>query len=230
MDAHRFDQLTRQFRNVASVIPRRRFLQGASALGMVLGSTIVLSGETAAKMRCRKNGNRCKKRTKKCKTRYCLRTPFTVEARWSNVETDHDTYLFVPNDAGADLPFPYIKFRCSSQDTDDGTLYPFAFVSGDAQGPGDEITTIRQLLPGTYEYWILLYAPSPAGDLTVNLRNANGREMRSWTSPANSSLETVGWHVFDLDGATRNIASVNETIDDSLPFGAHDPNTDVCPD
>jgi hypothetical protein len=231
MDAHRFDQLTRQFTNVASVIPRRRFLQDASALGMVFGSTVVLSAETAAKMRCRKNGNRCKKkRGKTCKAKFCLKTPFTIAARWTNEETDHDTYLFVPNDVGADLPSPYIEFRCSSEDTDGGSLYPFAFVSGDAQGPGNEITTITRLLPGRYEYWILLYGPSPTGDLTVDLRNANGRIMRSWSSPPNSSLETVGWHVFDLDGGTRKITSINETIDDSLPFGAHDPNRDVCPD
>lgn len=230
MESLRFDRHTRRWGRLALWLSRRRILRGAGALGAVLCGATQFSGATAARRRCRTNGNTCRKKSKKCKPKFCLKTPFTIEARWTNQETDHDTYLFVPNDIGANLPSPYIEFRCSSDDTDGGALYPFAFVSGDAQGPGDEITTITRLLPGRYEYWILLYGPSPAADLTVNLRNANGRVLRSWSSPPNPSLETVGWHVFDLDGGTRQITAIDETIDALLPFGAHDPNTDVCPD
>ena len=205
-------------------------MRGASALGVALYGASKLHGAVAAKPRCRKNGSRCRKKEKKRRAKHCLKTPFTIEARWSNPETDHDTYLFVPNNVGANLPAPYIEFRCSSDATNAGALYPFAFVNQDAQGPGDEITTIAQLLPGAYKCWVLLYGPSPVGDLTVSLRNATGRVMRSWTSPENPSLPTLGWHVFDIDGATRVITSIDELIDDTLPNGAHDPNTEVCPD
>ncbi|MGH2616737.1 MAG: hypothetical protein ACRDJC_16000 [Thermomicrobiales bacterium] len=230
MAAQHLDRLTRYIDSFAAFTPRRTLLHGASALAAALGAAALSPGEVEARIRCRKSGSRCKKKSKRCRARNCLKTPFTIEARWTNPETDHDTYLFVPNDVGAHEPSPYIEFRCSSEDTNGGALYPFAFVSGDAQGPGDEITTVAQLLAGTYEYWILLYPQSPDGDLTIDLRNATGRIMRSWISPPNLSLDTIGWHIFDIDGSTRDITSIDALIDDTLPNGAHDPNRDACPD
>ena len=176
---------------------------------------------------CLSNGSQCKKASKHCAAKNCLATPFTIEARWSNPATDHDTFLFVPNDLGAGLPFPFIDFLCHS-DSGTGMHYPFAFVSQDARGPGDEVTTITLLLDGTYEYWMELAGASPAEDLTVTLRNANGRALRSWTSPENATADQRGWHVFNIQGSTGSIISFDDLINDDLPTGAHDPNTDVC--
>ena len=137
----------------------------------------------------------------------------------------------MPNEEGASLPAPYIDYTCNPVDSpcaDD--VYPFICVSQDATGPGDEVTTVRSLIPGTYEYWIELYQSSPEGDLEVTLRNKGGNFIRSWISPANpNAASQIGWHVFDINGKTRSILSVDETIADSMPSGAHDPNTDVCP-
>jgi len=143
--------------------------------------------------------------------------------------------VFVPKKSADSPASPYIDERCnpaSSSCQDD--VYPFICVSKDAKTAGDEITTVRQLLNGRYEYWIELMTESPAGDVTVTLKNTSGAAVRSWSSPANTNLDggiELGWHVFDLDGATGNVTSVDETtdIDDYLPNSGHDPNDNVCP-
>ena len=179
---------------------------------------------------CLANGKLCTKASTTCKPKNCLSTPFTIEARWNNPDTDHDTYFFVPNQSGATLPSPFIDYSCNPVDSDcENDVYPFICVSKDATGPGDEITTVRRLIAGKCEYWIELHEPSPAGDLTVTLRDKSGRVVRSWISPANPSPDDeIGWHVFDIDGSTGSIASVNQTVNSELPE-AHTPNTDVCP-
>jgi hypothetical protein len=73
-----------------------------------------------------------------------------------------------------------------------------------------------------------LAGASPDEDLTVTLRNANGRALRSWTSPENATADQRGWHVFNIQGSTGSIISFDDLINDDLPTGAHDPNTDVC--
>jgi hypothetical protein len=177
---------------------------------------------------CLSNGSHCKKAGKKCKAKNCLATPFTIEARWSNAASDHDTYLFVPNDIGRDLPSPYIDANCQS-DTGEALRYPFAFVSQEAEGPGDEVTTIAFLLDGTYEYWIKLEESTAAGDLTVILRNASGRVLRIWSSPENAVPDDRGWHVFNIQGQTKSITSIDDVINGKPPGSVHDPYTDVCP-
>jgi hypothetical protein len=97
-------------------------------------------------------------------------------------------------------------------------------------GPGDEITTVRRFLAGRYEYWVELAEGAPAGDLKVLLRNANGRVIRSWSSPKNPyPSDEPGWHVFDIDGATRGITSINALTDHEWPWTGHNPFTSVCP-
>jgi len=193
---------------------------------------------------CREDGSACTKKSEKCKPSLCqsasplplplptVLTSFTVEARWTNTYTDHDTFLFVPNEAGSTLPSPYIDYSCNPADSprcaDD--VYPFTCVSQDATGPGDEVTTVRKLLAGRYEYWIELYDTAPAGDVVVNLRDTSGTILHSWSSPANlSTNDAIGWHVFDLDGGTGIVASVDQPIDTLLPRGAHIPFSNVCP-
>jgi hypothetical protein len=102
-------------------------------------------------------------------------------------------------------------------------------VNKDAGGPGDEITTLTRLLAGMYEYWIELDHPAPAGDLTVDVRTANGRVLRSWSSPANPAFPQKGWHVFDIQGSARSLASVDQLTTEDLPGAAHAANEDVCP-
>jgi hypothetical protein len=243
MDSHRFDQLARRLASVFTATQRRTLLQGAAALGAALTGASVWSDETESRKKrkrrkrknkkrlCRKNGTTCNKKSKKCKANHCLNTPFTIEALWTNVITDHDTFVFVPNEAGVTLPSPWITSSCNPASSNcELDLYPFICVSEDAQGPGDEVTTVRQLIPGTYEYWVELYTPSPAADLTVTLRRSNGKVVQSWSSPENGEGNPEsGWHVFNIDGQTKSITSIDQLIDDILPDGAHTPNTNVCP-
>ena len=134
--------------------------------------------------------------------------------------------FFVPNDLGAGLPFPFIDFLCHS-DSGTGMHYPFAFVSQDARGPGDEVTTITLLLNGTYEYWMELAGASPAeiyGDAAQRERPCPAL----LDQPGASTADQRGWHVFNIQGSTGSIISFDDLINDDLPTGAHDPNTDVC--
>src|SRR4051812_21840583 len=98
MAGSRFDGLT-----------RRRFGLGAACVAVTsifdLGQTELVED----KRLCRKNGGKCKKKGGKCKAQFCLAAPFTIEARWSNAASDHDTFLFVPNEEGNDDPFPHIS-------------------------------------------------------------------------------------------------------------------------
>jgi hypothetical protein len=244
IDSHRFDQLARHLASVSASTPRRTLLRSAATLGAALSGSALWSHAADARKRnkkknkrkkkkglCRTNGSTCTRKSKKCQAQNCLNTPFTIEAVWTNVNSDHDTFVFVPNEAGESFPSPAIDFGCNPEESAcELDIYPFICVSQDARGPGDEVTTVRQLIPGTYEYWIELDDLSPAGDLTVTLRNANGRILRTWTSPENPNVNTqVGWHVFDINGQTKLITSIDQVIDDGLPDGAHDPNTDVCP-
>ena len=109
-------------------------------------------------------------------------------------------------------------------------VYPFAFMSGDAQGPGDEVATVERLLAGRYEFWTRVHGPADPGDLTVRLRDANGKVIGTWESPSNpsSTNELVGWHVFDINGATRSVTVFDDAGAD--PFDdAHPENTNACP-
>ncbi len=230
--------LTRLRRDGAS---RRGLLRGAAAAAFGLAGARFpgLAAARNKKKRSRKkrngdlclnNGSRCRTKGGSCQAGNCLQAPFTIAARWNNASTDHDTYLFVPNAPGATLPSPFIDIFCNSADTGGGGLYPFAFVSQDATGPGDEVTTVASLLNGRYEYWIELAGSAPAGDLTVELRNRNGQVVRSWISPANSTSSDFGWHVFDIQGSTRSITSIDSPglPIGSLPKAAHDPASNVC--
>ena len=155
--------------------------------------------------------------------------PFTIEANWDTLK-DHETFVFVPNKEGeGSPPFRFIDRGCRAAESLCETEYPFACVSRDAPGPGDEVTTVLQLLDGTYEYWIELKGQSNAGDLTVLLRGAGGAVVASWTSPANSGDPSLGWHVFNVDGATGVVTSIDVLGNNALPTVAHSDNLNVCP-
>ena len=64
--------------------------------------------------------------------------------------------------------------------------------------------------------------------MEIVLKDKGGRVMRTWSNPANPGSEN-GWHVFDIDGKTGAITSIDELIDGGVPEGAHDPSTEVCP-
>ena len=75
--------------------------------------------------------------------------PLTIEAVWAS-DRDHDTYLFIPNEAGSTLPAPWINYYCFPENSGcEDNVYPFACVSQDATGPGDEITTVRRPRPAS---------------------------------------------------------------------------------
>lgn len=227
MNPNRFDRLSR---TLGTATDRRTLLQGTAAFTAAVVGGAVLADVAEAKALCRKNGSRCKKKSKRCQAKYCVKTPFTIEARWSNPTSDHDTILFVPNKEGSNLSSPFIAQSCSGASSNCVNEYPFACVSQDAQGPGDEITTVLRLLGGTYEYWIRLAKGAPGGDVEVTLRNAGGRVIRSWSSPENpESQKRFGWHVFDLARNDRSISSVDERIDHEWPWAGHSPGFNICP-
>lgn len=241
MDELRFDRLTRRVVGMTS----RRTLLGSAAVAGWAGLEAVTDqaqakgkkggndrgkGTGKDKALCRANGSSCKKKNNTCAAANCLKAPLTIEALWST-DSDHDTYLFVPAENGSSDPFPYVDYTCTPEDSDcDAKSYPFVCVSEDATGPGDEITTVRKLFSGKYEYWIELDSGIPAGELNVILRNANGRVVRSWRNPAAPGNDQLGWHVFDLVVSAKKttVVSIDTVIGDSLPEGAYPENTFVC--
>jgi hypothetical protein len=237
MDELTFDDITRTLVNEQ---PRRTVLwrvlvSGIGSLAAAsLGGT-ALPDAAAAKRLCRKNGSRCKQKGKGCKAKFCrpeaagLRTPFTIEARWGgDASFDHDSYFLVPNAEGNTDPFPFVGYWCrTGQTACDSDVYPYVCVDDDI---GEEVVTVRRLLPGVYEYWLEV-EPGGSEDVTVLLRNADGRVLRSWAMPPNpfSTPEENGWHVFDLDGSTGHITTVDQFFA-KRPPGLFTDLTDVCAD
>jgi hypothetical protein len=157
--------------------------------------------------------------------------PFSIEAVWTTA-MNHDSYLFVPKETPDSNSSSFIAWDCYPANSNcDEDVYPFACGSPDVNpGPGAEVITVRKLLNGRYEYWVELDHPSPAEGVTVTLIDDGGSVVRSWSSPINLSLTLeIGWHVFDIDGATGQVTSVDETTNDTFPFGAPLPVADVCP-
>jgi hypothetical protein len=236
MRAHRFDRLTRSW---TTFVSRRAMVGGLAAAGLLPTTESVLAAKNRARkgkkrtILCRRDGASCKRESNRCKSKFCLTTPFTIEARWSSTGQDHDAVLFVPKAPGDDNPppSPYIAMDCLASDTNNGALYPFAFFDGDLQaGPGAETGTVRRLLAEKYEFWVRIDGPALAGDLTVRLRHGNGKLVSAWKSPPNpSSADLLGWHVFDINGARRSITVVDEAGIDLLE-DEHPETTFVCPD
>lgn len=235
MDPNQFDRFTR---SILGTWSRRGVGRALAGLTLSAAAPPLLSiANAGAKKKkrskpskgnlCSSNGSHCKKKGKTCNAGNCLQTPFTIQAHWVNPNTDHDTYMFVPNEPGAALPFPYLDYSCRSSDAGAGFVYPFAYVDKDATGPGDEVTTVAFLLDGKTEYWIELAGDSPVGDLTVTLRNKNGNVVRSWSSPENGSTQS-GWHVFDIQGERKSVTSIDQPVSGPLASGAHASNTKVC--
>jgi hypothetical protein len=234
MDTVRFDALTRGLFADPSRRGMLRTLFGSVVAFAILGLSgldVAMAKNKKKKKKkckgcCRNDGSPCAKKSAKCKAQFCLNAPFTIEANWI-VDADHDAVLFVPPENETTGPFPFIFFDCTAADSTCESGYPFACMSGDETNSGSEIATVFQLLPGTYEYFNELDV-ALAGELTIVLKDNGGRIMREWTNPANADNDR-GWHVFDIDGATGRITSIDELIDGGVPQGAHDPSTEVCP-
>lgn len=222
-----------------SGMPSRRDVLGAlAAAGLGWG----LSGPGGAAAReprrgkkrkrglCRPNGSPCARPGKRCKKRHCLRAPFTIEATWTQ-QADQEVYLFVPPRDGATGPGPHVYSFCNPGNSRCEEAYPFACVNVDST-TGPEITTIHRLLPGNYEFWVELFGGTPAGEVTVVLRDNGGRVARRWANPANPSpTKQAGWHVFDVDGRDGRVTPIDALIEPKigLPDDAYTPHTLVCP-
>jgi hypothetical protein len=219
---------------------RRNVLRGLAGAGLGLGfarlpDLVEAKKKHKRKKRRRKNrgrtgplctslGEPCSTPGTQCQERFCLQAPLTIAAIWQKSGANHDTWLFVPPRDGATSPSPQIDYDCNQSNSPCAEAYPFACVSRDAQGPGDEVTTIFERLPGSYEYWMVLEV-APADELTVVLTNRDGRVVRTWSSPAVTSPLNGAWHVFDLDGETGRVRSVDAPLG-RLP----NPVTNVCPE
>ncbi|MGH2615126.1 MAG: hypothetical protein ACRDJC_07800 [Thermomicrobiales bacterium] len=159
--------------------------------------------------------------------------PVHLEASWTQT-ADHESYLFVPPRNATTGPAPHIFALCNPGNSRCAAAYPFACVNADIT-IGAEVTTIHQLLPGTYEYWVELDSEpnNPDGEVTVALKDKTGRVMRRWTRRADpTGISGLGWHVFDVDGRSGRVTGIDAVRTDApldLPTGAHDPTTSVCP-
>lgn len=232
MDQHQFVTVARSLTGLPS---RRHLLHGLAGAGLVLGVARWPEAAEAKKKRrpkrrtglCRKNGSACARPGKTCQQRYCLNAPFTIEASWPE-QAGNAIVLFLPPQNATTGPAPYIHDGCKPDEYDCEGTYPFACLDGDAQSAGDEITTIHRLLPGRYEYWVDLYAPSPAGVVTVAIEAANGRDVRAWTNPSTAALDSSAWRVFDVDGGDGRVIPVDALAEGPMPDAAHDPSTSLC--
>lgn len=234
MDQKHFDIL---IRSVCGLRSRRTVLGGLVGAGAGWGLARLPELAAAKKKRspkrtnglCRQNGSRCTKRRKQCRKEYCLRAPFTIEAKWTQT-ADHESYLFVPAQDATSGPFPFIDSVCNPDRMPCAGAFPFACVDHDEQQAGAETTTIHTLLKGTYEYWIELFSTTPADELTIVLKDGAGRVVRQWANPANPADKRVGWHVFNIDGNGGHVTSIDTLTDTRPPNAAHDPNTYLCPE
>jgi hypothetical protein len=160
-----------------------------------------------------------------------VQPPFTIEqhraAFLANV--DFGVTLFVPNAPGATFPHPWVDATCESDDTLDGVQYPFLFVSRNGPSGDERNTTVRHLLPGRYEYIVSLESQATnANEVLVLLRDASGVVVQWWGNPTKAQNGPGVWHVFDLEGATGRVVTINQSRV-VLFDAAHLPETDVCP-
>jgi hypothetical protein len=200
---------------------RRRF-------GMSIGVAALLvaaAGETEARKRKRRKRKAGRQGDDRC--RECLVAPFTVTATWPD-DKDHDTYLFVPPRDDASGPSRYTDYTCRPDNSLCASVHPFTCFTA-LTTPKGELTTVSQLFAGTYEYWIELDDGAPAaGEVTIVARNGDGHVLGQWSSPAGQAAQRIGWHVFDIDGGSGRITSVDTVVAARLPAAAHDPATKVC--
>jgi hypothetical protein len=128
------------------------------------------------------------------------------------------------------IPAHTLHSTCTQADSLCEEKYPFACFDNDETQAGDEVTTIYELLPGKYEYVVGLVTATPAGAVIVVLKDADGRIVRRWASPANPTQIQAAWHVFDIDGRDGRITAIDALIDGRTPQNVHEPDTNVCPD
>jgi hypothetical protein len=232
MDQHRVAIVVR----LLSAVPSRRdLLRGLAGTGLGWGAAwLAAGGEAKRKGKpkpslCKRDGTRCRREGNGCKAKFCLTAPFTIEARWA-IDNDHDTFLYLPPQNASTGPAPYINHYCNSTETTcpNRDTYPFACLNQDERFDGSEITMISKLLEGRYEYWFELQEHTAAGDVTVLLRDRDGRLVRKWSSPFNPSHEDESWHVFDIDGKHGSVTAIDKLIDGE-GYDVHGPSTDVCP-
>jgi hypothetical protein len=194
---------------------RRGVLRGLAAAGLALRQARLPGGAAAKKKRkkkrrkdkdqgptgplCTSLGEACAAPGIDCQERFCLQDSFIIEAIWAESGSNHQTTLFVPLADGRTGPFPFINYDCRPDTSACAVEYPFACVDRNATGPGHEVTTVYDRLPGAYEYWIGLDSPAPAGELTIVLSDRSDRVVRAWANPASTTMGFVGWHVFDVD-------------------------------
>jgi hypothetical protein len=205
----------------------------AAILGGVPGTLVAAKHKKPkkpGKALCRPNGAPCSHKKGTCSRGNCLQDGFTAEATFSG-DFIYEAYLFVPplpgsGATGTFISSAYGDMPCTADASDcEDNVYPFACTSQDEQYFGPIGTSVRQYLKGTYQYWVYVVNSSAAGAVAVTLRNTSNGVVRTWSSPANPNDYYIGWHVFDVDGSTGAVTSV----DRAPTFGLPPLTTDVCP-
>ncbi len=137
--------------------------------------------------------------------------PVTVTLTWGRDPDDLDAHMWTPNIGGTNYHIYYMN---------EGNLSTAPYCSldvDDVSSYGPEHMLMSQTEPGTYVFAVHHYY----GDSTITTSGAKvqvyrqGQPVQSFDVPTGLSGDEWWWHVFEMDGTTRALTTLN--VIDSLP-------------
>ncbi|MCF7859753.1 MAG: carboxypeptidase regulatory-like domain-containing protein [Candidatus Cloacimonetes bacterium] len=134
---------------------------------------------------------------------------YRVILTWGQYPTDLDSHLFTPIIFGNNYHVYY---------SDEGDLSnpPYASLDvDDITSYGPETVTISQVFSGIYNYSVYNFSKDAHltnSSASVSLYGENGF-IRSWSVPLSGNGEW--WNVFEINGATGQITTINQIIDNA---------------
>jgi hypothetical protein len=148
---------------------------------------------------------------------------FRIVLSWGDKPEDLDSHLWLPESEAFEVYF-----------ANEGHLNacPFAQLDvDDITSFGPETVTIAQRFDGTYRYAVHNFSADFGGDPDpIRQSGAQVQVFGQSGLVASYSVPTSGdgfwWHVFDMDGQTGAITTVNTIGDDPRPYAE---STDNCP-
>lgn len=128
---------------------------------------------------------------------------YRVVLSWGATPLDLDLHAYVPTGTGC--------YHVFYDNMGSATNMPYTMLDvDDVSGYGPETITVKQLLNGTYQFWVDNYSDTPditTSGATVKLYSG-ATLVRTFTIPA-TPTGNGAWHVFDFTPSTGQIATVN---------------------